>query len=387
MRQVAAAMRAGRPTMLLAELEEHHFWAERAFLSGAGTSPCSRKLVTPEVLREGLQELMGSSLKMSAELSQSPSFCALPAKVEAQRIAEEIRLNEDPIQLLRSAFYENLPVVSTVCDVSIFLPDAHPLPVQSSRADHMGKLELAHNFVPEIGLKMNCIVAAVVCDELYDFRVMPRYQYGAKTWVLQQAPLASKSRRGNLIGAFCRQSVRRPKGTVRPSSGIMLINRADEGAILEKQQSTPTRMNIQVNTDVYRALDKRRRCTTMDVDLAAISPARKHDIMNAYTQACRAVKAFQILDKDGSGFLGIHECTTPGGQMELASGRGEGVKVGVWGDEYEDLLQASGIAESLMDGDQVFEGMDVLRDGKINFTGLTITQSSARADFPQKQLQ
>ncbi len=104
---VAAGLRAGKPTLVCPFFGDQHFWGEVVSRAGVGPSPILSHDLNVDNLSDAFEQLKSTSMREKAE-QMSQCF-----------------EREDGVKAGVEAFYRNLPTEDMVCDVSLFLPEAH----------------------------------------------------------------------------------------------------------------------------------------------------------------------------------------------------------------------------------------------------------------------
>ncbi|GMH97452.1 hypothetical protein TrST_g12668 [Triparma strigata] len=104
---VAAGLRASKPTLVCPFFGDQFFWGEVVNRAGVGPKPIPAQEITSERLALAFTQLKSDEMK-----------------AKAVKMAEAFE-KEDGVGDGIAAFHKQLPIEDMVCDVSLFLPNAH----------------------------------------------------------------------------------------------------------------------------------------------------------------------------------------------------------------------------------------------------------------------
>jgi len=133
---VAAGLRASKPTLVCPFFGDQHFWGEVVSRSGCGPKPIPAQNITEENLSSAFRDLKSEKMKK-----------------KAQAMAKSFE-SEDGVGNGIKCFIKQLPIEDMVCDVSLFLPQAH--------CDLAPKTLSACRWCSECQMKLSLEVDAVV---------------------------------------------------------------------------------------------------------------------------------------------------------------------------------------------------------------------------------
>jgi len=133
---VAAGLRASKPTLVCPFFGDQHFWGEVVSRSGCGPKPIPAQTITKENLSSAFNDLKSEKMKKKAQ--------AMATSFES----------EDGVGNGIKSFTKQLPIEDMVCDVSLFLPQAH--------CETSPKTLSARRWCSECQMKLSLEVDAVI---------------------------------------------------------------------------------------------------------------------------------------------------------------------------------------------------------------------------------
>ena len=161
---VAAGLRAGKPSFICPFFGDQFFWGQVVYRAGVGPAPCPAADLTADVLADAFVKMKSVQMREKAE--------------EISRQFE----NEDGLDEGIRSFHKQLPIEDMVCDVSLFLPEAH-------REDRGRRTtQVASKWCSICSLKMSKLVDEVVHAEGSGKEHHIRHDYRPVDWGCSEGP-------------------------------------------------------------------------------------------------------------------------------------------------------------------------------------------------------